>query len=102
MRPNVAVFPPARLLPCEDRTPYRPPPSLAPLVGGGRGPEGRHLNQRVIPRPRRVKDRAVRAVARRVPRRAHVILEEDPPRAVHRPQHPSHQPHNGVVESSTM
>ena len=42
MRPDVAVLPPARLLPSEDRTTYRPP-SLAPLVGGGRGPKGRHL-----------------------------------------------------------
>eukprot|EP00976_Prorocentrum_cordatum_P092004 1188750-Prorocentrum_minimum.AAC.1 len=45
---------------------------LAPLVGL----EGRHLNQRVSPRPRRVKNCAARAVARRVARRAHVVLDE--------------------------
>eukprot|EP00976_Prorocentrum_cordatum_P092432 1188936-Prorocentrum_minimum.AAC.2 len=39
----------------------------------------------VSPRPRRVQDRAVQTVARRVARRAHVVLEKDPPRSVHRP-----------------
>eukprot|EP00959_Pyramimonas_sp_CCMP1952_P414799 8690692-Pyramimonas_sp.AAC.1 len=50
-RPDVAVLPPARLLPSEDRTPYRLPPSLAPLVGGGRRPEGQHLNPTCEPPP---------------------------------------------------
>eukprot|EP00976_Prorocentrum_cordatum_P018395 372068-Prorocentrum_minimum.AAC.1 len=57
MRPDVAVLPPARLLPGEHRTPHRLL-NLAPLVGGGRGPEGRHFNLCVRPRPRRVKPRS--------------------------------------------
>eukprot|EP00959_Pyramimonas_sp_CCMP1952_P193321 4042886-Pyramimonas_sp.AAC.1 len=49
MRRDVAVLPPVRLLSSKDCTSHRLP-SLAPLVGGGRGPEGRHLNRRVSAR----------------------------------------------------